>query len=168
MTLALQTPALFGLVMLPFTLAIGLWVAWSDLARMKIPNAAVLTLLALFLVVGPFLLPLAEWGWRWTHALVLLAAGYVLNQIGALGAGDAKFVAAAAPFVALEDAPLLLLPLSGLLLTGLVAHRIARRIPALRALAPTWKSWTNPKFPAGFALGPALPLYLAAVVVWGR
>ena len=31
-----------ALVFLPFVLPIALWVAWSDMARMKIPNKAVL------------------------------------------------------------------------------------------------------------------------------
>ncbi|MEM1430585.1 MAG: prepilin peptidase [Pseudomonadota bacterium] len=165
--MSLETPALAGLVFLPFAAAIGLWVAWSDLARMKIPNLAVGALIALFLVLGPFVLPLAEWGWRWAHLLVVFGIGFVANQFGLLGAGDVKFTAAAAPFVAASDAAFLLLPLSMILLAGVLIHRALRRVPAIRAAAPEWESWTNRKFPAGLALGPALAFYLAACALWG-
>ncbi len=37
---------------LPFVLPIALWVAWSDMKFMKIPNKAVLALVAVFAVVG--------------------------------------------------------------------------------------------------------------------
>jgi prepilin peptidase CpaA len=163
----LETPAVAGLVFLPFATAIGLWVAWSDLARMKIPNIAVMLLVAIYLVVGPFVLPLADWGWRWTHLLVVFGAGFAMNQFGMLGAGDVKFAAAAAPFVAARDAALLLVPLSLLMLAGLLVHRILRRIPAVRSATPGWESWTNRKFPAGLALGPSLAFYLAACAAWG-
>ncbi len=167
MTFALETPALFGLVFLPFAVVIGIWVAWTDLSRMKIPNAAVLTILGLFLVLGPFLLPLADWGWRWTHFAVVLGVGFLLNQTGLIGAGDVKFAAAAAPYFAVRDAGLLLIPFALLLLAALLAHRAMRRIPAVRKAAPNWASWDSPKFPAGFALGPAFALYLAACAIWG-
>ena len=37
---------------LPFAIPIAIWVAWSDMKFMKIPNMAVLALLAVFLGVG--------------------------------------------------------------------------------------------------------------------
>ncbi len=88
---------------LPFALPICLWVAWSDLKFMKIPNKAVLALVAVFAVVGFIALGWPDWGWRWLHLLVILIIGFALNIIGAIGAGDAKFAAAMAPFVALAD-----------------------------------------------------------------
>ena len=165
--LPLQTPAVAGLVFLPVVAAIGLWVAWSDLARMKIPNLAVGLLILVYLVLGPFVLPLAEWGWRWVHLLVVFGIGFALNQLGLLGAGDVKFMAAAALFVDPRDAMLLMVPLSMLFLAGVVTHRLLRRLPAVRAAAPGWASWTDRKFPAGLALGPALVFYLAACAIWG-
>ncbi len=38
---------------LPPVAAIGLWVAWSDMKFMKIPNTAVIALALAYLVIGP-------------------------------------------------------------------------------------------------------------------
>ncbi|MDW3118675.1 MAG: hypothetical protein R8G60_13530 [Roseovarius pacificus] len=46
---------------LPFVLPICLWVVWSDLSTMRIPNKAVLALTAVFLVIGLIALPLADY-----------------------------------------------------------------------------------------------------------
>ena len=43
-----------ALILLPFATAIGVWVAWSDMKSMKIPNQSVLALLAVWLIVGIF------------------------------------------------------------------------------------------------------------------
>lgn len=166
-TALFETEALAARAFLPFAAAIALWVAWSDLARMKIPNAAVLTLAAVFLVVGPLVLPLADWGWRWLHLAVVLGLGFLANMAGLLGAGDAKFAAAAAPFVAAADALALTTLFAALLLAAFAAHRLVRAIRPLRDLAPHWESWTHGKFPMGFALGPALAIYLGLCAVWG-
>ncbi len=146
---------------LPFAAPICLWVAWSDLARMRIPNRAVLALVAVHALVGPFVLPLPEWGWRWLHLAVILAAGFLLSSAGALGAGDAKFAAAMAPFVARSDAAVFLMLLAVLLIAAFATHRAVRRLRALRRLAPHWESWQSRKFPMGLALGPSLVIYLA-------
>lgn len=158
MSFALSAQA--ALWFLPFVLPVCLWVAWSDMRTMKIPNTAVLCLVVIYLVIGLIALPLLDYGWRLTHLVVLLAAGIVANAIGLMGAGDAKFIAAAGPFVALADAGKVALLLSVMLLVGLVTHRIARASP-LRRLAPGWASWqAEGKFPMGLALGPTLALYL--------
>jgi prepilin peptidase CpaA len=145
---------------LPFVLPVCLWVAWSDLRTMKIPNTAVISLVAIYLVIGLVALPLPDYGWRLTHLAVLLAAGIVANATGLMGAGDAKFIAAAGPFVALGDAGKVALLLALMLIAGLLTHRVARASP-LRRLAPGWTSWqAKGKFPMGLALGPTLALYL--------
>ena len=166
-TALLETPAAAALAFLPFAAPIALWVAWSDMARMKIPNAAVLTLVAVFLLVGPFVLPLSDWGWRWLHLAVVLVIGFFANMAGLLGAGDAKFAAAAAPFIAASDALALTTVFAAILLAAFAAHRLVRAIEPLRAAAPHWESWTHAKFPMGLALGPALPIYLTLCAVWG-
>jgi prepilin peptidase CpaA len=156
----MATPALAAWAFLPFAVPIALWVAWSDMARMKIPNKAVLALAAVFLFVGPFVLPLADWGWRWVHLVVILLAGFVGNAAGLLGAGDAKFAAAMAPFVALADATLFLTLFAAVLIAAFVTHRAIRAVPALRRVAPDWESWGRRDFPMGLALGGVLILYL--------
>lgn len=137
------------------------WVTLSDLRHMKIRNAAVLTLAAIFLVIGPLVLPLDLYLWQIVQGLVMLAIGFALNLARAMGAGDAKFLAAAAPFVLLPDAYGVLVLLSVMLLMAVALHRSARRIPQVTGLAPRWESWDARKFPMGLGLGPTLSLYLA-------
>ena len=156
----MATPPIAGLVLLLASAPIAAWVMWSDMARMRIPNNAVLALVAVFLVLGPFVLPLADWGWRWTHLLVILGIGFVANMAGLVGAGDAKFAAAMAPFFAAADAALALVLFSAVLLAAFFTHRGARMVPALRRAAPHWESWTRKDFPRGLALGGTLLLYL--------
>ncbi len=152
---------------LPFATPIAIWVAWSDMARMKIPNKAVMALVAVFAVVGLVALPLPDYGWRWTHLAVVLAIGFIANAAGLLGAGDAKFAAAMAPFVLRDDLVLFGYLFAAVLLAGFAIHRLARRVPALRARAPDWESWERKDFPMGLCLGAALVFYLLIGAVWG-
>lgn len=154
-----------ALAFLPFVTVIGLWVAWSDLKFMKIPNRAVVALTLCFAVVGLAALPFTEYLWRWSHLAVVLAIGFALNMFRMVGAGDAKYAAAMAPFVALSDAiPFMFLFCAALPMSFLL-HRVARRLPPVRAIAPDWVSWTSPKFPMGLALGPVLVVYLLFAAV---
>ena len=142
-------------------LPVGVWAAWSDLARMTIPNRAVLALALAFAALGPLVLPLPDYGARWLQAGVVLLAGVALYAAGMLGAGDAKFAAAMAAFVAPADAALFLYWLSAVLVVAFALHRGLRAVPAVRAAAPGWQSWERREFPLGLALGPALVGYLA-------
>ena len=92
-----------ALTFLPFATAIGIWVAWSDMRFMKIPNYAVLSLGVVYLILGPFVLPLSAYGWGWALCAIVLTLGFVLNAAGALGAGDAKFAAVMAPYFVGSD-----------------------------------------------------------------
>ena len=150
----------------PFVLPICLWVAWTDLSRMKILNVAVITLAVVFLVIGPIALPFDTYLWRFVHLGLTLLLGIVLNMAGAIGAGDAKFVAAAAPFIAVGDVLLVLVIFAACLLAGFVTHRTIKYTP-LRRLAPNWESWTRKKFPMGLCLGTALAIYLGLGIVHG-
>lgn len=152
---------------LPFAAPICIWAACSDMKSMKIPNKAVLALIFVFAVVGLIALPLSEYPWRYVHLLVILAFGFVLNMVGAIGAGDAKFAAAMAPFVARGDSMLMIYFFAAVLLAAFATHRLFRGVPALRNLTPSWESWENEKFPMGLALGGALIFYLAAGAFYG-
>jgi prepilin peptidase CpaA len=162
--LGLSVPA-SALVFLVLVSPICAWVAWSDLKTMKIPNAAVLSLLGVYLLVGPLLLPLDVWAWRWLHFAVVLVAGIILNAVAHFGAGDAKFAAAMAPFFAQAHLNLVLILLAAFLLGAFVAHRLVQRVPALRGLAPDWVSWSRADFPLGLALVGTLCGYLAIVAL---
>jgi prepilin peptidase CpaA len=153
---------------LPFAVPICIYAAYSDLSRMKIPNLSVIALFMVFAVVGLIALPFDEYVWRYAHLAVILILGFALNMVGALGAGDAKFAAAAAPMVALGDLKLVFMILAACLLAAWVTHRIMRAVPALRNLAPNWKSWhTGKDFPMGLALGAALVMYLSLGLAYG-
>lgn len=153
---------------LPFVAPIALWVAWSDMKWMKIHNKAVLALLAVYLIVGLVALPLQGWAWGWAHFAVVLVAGFVLSSAGVLGAGDAKFAAAMAPFIALGDLSLFLLLLGAVIIISFIAHRLIRQSALAHRLAPDWESWQRREFPLGLALGPSLLFYLMLGAVLGR
>lgn len=160
MDLSLGTPPLAALWLLVPAVPIGLYIAFTDLKAMRIPNNAVLALTLGFAIFGLIGLPFADWAWRWLNLVVVLLAGMGLYAVRGLGAGDAKFAAAAAPYFAAADWTFVVLLFAALLIASWVAHRIARA--TLRGLAPDWKSWTTGKrFPMGLALGPTLIAYLA-------
>lgn len=152
-------------ILLAAILLPALYAAWSDLATMTIPNGVHLLLLAIFLVLGPILLPIGTFGGQLALALGVLAAGFLLNSIGALGGGDAKMAAAVTLFVAWTDLGAFLQILAMTSLAGLVTHRAIGRIAAVRGLAGGWASWSDSgRFPLGFALAGALIFYLAVLV----
>lgn len=147
---------------LPPVTVIGLWVAWSDMKFMKIPNTAVLSLAAAYLLVGPVAFG-GDWAlylWGVGLGLMTLVAGFIAATLRAFGAGDAKFAAAMAPFFADSSPAFVFVLFSGCLLGAFAAHRLARRLPAIRAAAPDWASWTHRKFPMGLALAGCLGFYL--------
>lgn len=149
------------------TAPICFFVAWSDMARMKIPNKAVILTLLVFAVAGLILLPFSDYAWRWLHIVVVLAIGFVMNMVGMLGAGDAKFAAAMAPFIALGDLFNVMMLFAAIMLAAFVTHRLARAIPPVRNLVPDWESWKRKDFPMGLALGGTLAAYLAMAAKYG-
>lgn len=151
----------------PLIAPLCLWVAWSDLRYMKIPNKAVLVMVIIYVAIGVIVLPLDVFAWRLVHLAVMLLVGMVLNAVGMVGAGDAKFTAAAAPFVAIGDLHLALMILAGMMIGGYAIHRIAKHT-FLRRLAPHWESWTRDgKYPMGLSLGGALAAYLVLGALYG-
>ena len=152
---------------LPFVVPICLYVMYTDLARMKITNKANLALLAVFVVIGLFVMPFDQYLWRLGGMVIVLIVGVILNAAGVMGAGDSKFIAAAAPFVALGDLIMLAWLFSAVMIAAIVTHRAAR-MTGLRNLAPHWTSWEKgKKFPMGLALGPTLIIYLSLGFLYG-
>jgi prepilin peptidase CpaA len=164
----LGTSAAAALWLLPPVVPVAIWVAWSDMKFMKIPNKAVLALVVVFAVAGLVAFAPADWAWRWTHLAVVLAIGFVMTAAGLVGAGDAKFAAAMAPFIALQDVPFFMALFASALLGAFAAHRAMRAVPAVRGATADWASWTHAKFPMGLALAGSLILYLVAALVTGR
>lgn len=152
----------------PFVLPICLYVCFTDMREMRITNQANLALLLVYAVVGVFVLPLDAYLWRYAHFGVALVAGIALNAGGVMGAGDAKFIAAAAPFIHVGDLRFLMALGTAVTLAAFLAHRIAKMTP-LRRLAPDWKSWSSGKrFPMGVALGGTLAIYLVLGILYGK
>lgn len=158
----MDIPATQALWFLALTLPSCIWTAWSDMRTMRIPNRATDLMLGLFVVAGIFLMP--TWGdylWRLGTAAAVLVIGMGLTAIRAMGAGDAKFLAAAAPWVNPGDIGTLLFIYAACLLVTWTLHRIARATP-LRDLAPDWASWTTgQRFPMGLAFGVTMIAYFA-------
>lgn len=164
-----MTPAA-AMLLAPFVLPICLWVAWSDMKFMKIPNAAVIVLFAVWLVPGLVavalsLLPAKVWALGWGLAGAVLALGFVASAAGLVGAGDAKFAAAMAPFLTGANPRLTLALFAACLLGAVAAHRLARRLPALRRAAPDWLSWEHKDFPMGLALSGTLIFSIFAQIL---
>lgn len=155
----MQNPALiFFAVTLPFSL----WAAWGDLKYMKITNRFNIVLAATFVVVGILVLPFGDYLTRLAIGLGALAAGFVLNALRLMGGGDAKYIAAFAPFIAPGDWNMFFFVLALCLLAAVAVHRAARAIGPVRGMVADWKSWEAGKyFPMGLGLSGALSFYLA-------
>jgi prepilin peptidase CpaA len=152
---------------LPFVLPICFYVAFTDMREMRITNQAVLALGVVFAVVGLIALPFDVYLWRLVQLVIVLIVTFILNAAGAMGAGDSKFIAVAAPFIAQGDVRLLIPMFCIILLAAVAAHRLAKYSP-LRRMAPEWKSWEQgKKFPMGLALAMTLGCYLCFGALFG-
>lgn len=161
-------PADAALWLLLAAAPVSLYVVWSDMRAMRIPNGSVLLLVVGFLLIGLLALPWKGYLAQLLHLPVVLVIGFVASSLRIVGAGDAKFAAAMAPYVARGDGLLFLYLFAAMLLGAFVGHRTARSIPALRNLAPDWESWSRRRdFPMGLALGGALVGYLVIAVLRG-
>ncbi len=166
---ALAIPSDFALWSLVLTAPLLVWTMVSDLRAMKIRNVTVYLIAAVALLAGAITLPWPVLAWQMVQLPIVLGAGLALWSLRAgIGAGDVKFLAAAAPFVFLGDLRLVMVILAGALIAGFVAHRLAKLSP-LRQLAPDWESWTNSRYyPAGLSLASALAIYLGMGIAQGQ
>jgi prepilin peptidase CpaA len=162
-----EIAAATALWFVPFAVPIGIWAAWNDMAFMKIPNKAVMALFVVFAVIGLVALPFQDYLWRYAQLAAVLVVGFVLNMARAVGAGDAKFAAAMAPFIDPGDLRILLVLFAAVLIAAFVTHRAARAVPAVRGAFPAWESWTRRDFPMGLALGGTLIFYLVLGAILG-
>lgn len=180
----MHIPAAAAAWFLPFVLPICFYVAFTDMREMRIKNHAVYALALVFVLVGliaippwstdwlgghlgPFSVSLPIYVWQLLHIVVVLLLGILLNASGAMGAGDAKFMAAASAFVWLGDLKVMVMILTACILAAVVTHRLAKHTP-LRAIAPHWESWDRGKqFPMGLALAGTLAMYLILGTVLG-
>ncbi|MFK7875942.1 MAG: prepilin peptidase [Paracoccaceae bacterium] len=156
-----------ALLYLPFVLPLCFYTAFTDMRDMKITNQTVLVLGGVFVILGVIALPLDAYLWRLVQLVCVLLTGIVLNAAGILGAGDAKFAAAAAPYISGSDLQLVSMILMATMLAAVATHRTVRMTP-LRKLAPHWISWGKKNdFPMGLALAGALAIYLGLGAIVG-
>lgn len=159
MGLTAEAAGWFLLAAVPF----GFFAIYSDLSRMKIPNLTTDGLALAYVVLGFIALPFDLYLWGYAHFAVMLVVGILLNAAGVMGAGDSKFIASAAPYVAIADLRLILFLFPAALIAAYVTHRVAKHSP-IRRMVPDWASWQQGKrFPMGFPLGMTLILYLGLV-----
>lgn len=149
----------------PACIPLALWVALSDMQRMKIPNMASILMVAAWATLGFMAFPLDLWLWGWGFMAIGLVIGILGNMISLFGAGDAKFAAAMAGVFVTADLRFALLVIAGSMLAALVTHRLARNIPAVRRATPNWESWTRRDFPFGLALAGTLIFYVFAPIL---
>ncbi len=141
-------------------------ITYIDFKFLRIPNWSVLAVFAVFLVVGPWGLPIDVFLWRLLYAVVVLVLVYGLYSVAApiVGAGDLKLISALVPFVA--DARLggFLLIYALVAIISLFAFWVARR--ALRGRETEWEALNQGKFiPVGVLLGLSMVIHLGADVV---
>ncbi|EBA18534.1 hypothetical protein RSK20926_12464 [Roseobacter sp. SK209-2-6] len=154
---------------LPFVLPLCYAAALTDLRGMRIPNWINDSLAAVYVLVGLFVMPTwADYGWQLLHLPIGIAFGFLFYSSGMIGAGDAKFAGAAAPFIAFSDLPALMTIFCANLLAAFATHRLVKHT-GLRRLAPGWKSWnTGSKFPMGLCLGATLSIYMILTAFFGH
>jgi prepilin peptidase CpaA len=159
-----------ALCFLPCVIVIGIWVSWNDMKFMKIPNKAVMALWAVWLLVGGALVLAGVfswqiWAWGWALAAIVMVVGFLANALNLMGAGDAKFLSAMAPFFVTGNISFIMGLFAACLLGAFAAHRLAGRIPAVRASTTEWLSWTHKDFPMGLALSGTLIFYHVAALL---
>jgi prepilin peptidase CpaA len=151
--------------LLPAAALIGMWVAWSDMKFMKIPNKAVLAMAGAYLVLGPVALPLDHYLWGWVLGGIVLVIGFLASTAGLIGAGDAKFAAAMAPFFVGGDARFIFALFAACLLGAFAAHRGLGMVPQFRSATADWKSWQVRDFPMGLALAGTVNFYFVVALL---
>lgn len=120
--------------------------AASDVISYRIPNLLVLALIGAFVLWGALYYKETAWLSHFGAALLCLAAGFVLYQLGQMGAGDVKLLTGVALWTGLGGIiPLLLfMSLSGLLALPLIL--LARALVAKAQASNRWKpQWPVPR-----------------------
>ena len=127
---------IFFLTTLPFCVLC----ATFDLTRMKIPNWIVLGMIASFLLLGPFVLALPDFGFRLLQTAEILTIGYLLSTF--LGVGDYGVI---------------MISLGIMSLLAVAPHRALGRVSALKPVTEGWESYRDvSKFPFGLPLAATL------------
>ena len=140
---------------------ISIWVAWSDMKFMRIPNVACYALFISFLLIGPLTFDMHEYGIRILQGIVMLIAGFFATSIGLIGGGDAKFTAAMVPFIALSHVIPFVFIVGIMSFVSIALHKLIGITPGLKGYIKDWDSWNaHGMFPFGVTLAGSLLAYL--------
>ncbi|MGJ8589105.1 MAG: prepilin peptidase [Yoonia sp.] len=151
---------------LPAVIPLALFISWNDMRDMKITNKTVAVTLAVYAVLGPFAFGWEMYLWQWLHFPIALVVCMALWSLRVMGGGDAKLIAAMAPFFVMSDLEVILRIFAASLLGALVVHTVFRLTPLKRPVSE-WKSWNAGRyFPKGFPLSMTLVLYLVLAAVY--
>lgn len=142
-----MTPAIAFMIALVVIVAIA---CWTDLRERRIPNWLVIVNLAVGLLAVGIAAGWGGAGMAALHVLIALAIGMVLNAVGAIGAGDAKFYASMAGWLPLGGALALLVSVSVAGLVLLLAFLVWRRFNPRQ---PSKADSDFAKLPYGVAIG---------------
>lgn len=128
---------------------------------MRIPNVACYALFISFLMLGPLILDMNEYGIRIAQGIVMLIAGFFATSVGLVGGGDSKFAAAMLPYIALTHIPIFLIIVAIMSFISIGLHRLVGVTPGLKDLIKDWDSWNaQGMFPFGVTLSGSLIAYL--------
>ncbi len=148
------------ILLLP-AIPICIWVAWSDMKFMRIPNIACYALFISFLIMGPLIFGMQEYGIRIAQGIVMLIAGFFITGIGLVGGGDSKFAAAMLPYIALSDIFPFLFIIGIMSFISIALHKLVGVTPGLKNYIKDWDSWNaHGMFPFGVTLAGSLVAYL--------
>ncbi len=158
--------AYWALVFLVITFPFCIYATWTDLKFLKIPNIVPVSMVLMFVVVGPFVLPFGEYGLRLLYGFVALLISLVLFGLRVAPGGDLKFTTAIIPFVATNELVSFALFVSLSAFMAVFTHLVFGWL----GLAPKdWASWQDRgwrrRFPVGYALSGGLLTYLAAHLI---
>lgn len=154
-----------AMILLVPVLPIALWAAVADLKRMKIPNTAVLSMAAIWPLLGWYLVGVNAWLWGFALMAIILVLGFLMYLTGTFGAGDAKYAAAMAGFFVGGNIGEILLIIFVCMVVCLFLHRLMRSLPFIRNATPDWESWTRKRyFPFGMSLSAIVIFYLLAAI----
>ncbi|MEM6971350.1 MAG: prepilin peptidase [Pseudomonadota bacterium] len=141
------------------------YVMWSDMAGMRIPNAACLLIFLIFIPTGLMGLPLEIFGWRIGHTVIAFFLGFLLFQIsgGQVGGGDLKLLIALTPYVNYQTLPSVLVIVSLAILALLPVFWLAYR--QLRGRTTGLEMFDQPPTAPGSILKASLPYFPAGVPI---
>ena len=156
-----------GMSLVPMVLISPLlcWCAYSDLTRMRIPNAISLVAIVIFAVAAT-IAPPDDLVPRIAVAAAVFGIGLVTYLFGLFGGGDVKMLSALLLFVPAPTLAIFAYVFSASMLAGIAIMLALRRVPAAHRLG--WKSISGSTgFPMGLSIAMAGVIHPAAASLIG-